>query len=214
MQTAPIARDTDIHEAIPRSAFPLDIRIQPIGGAAKIFDRDGKDIGKIEGVRDIEHSDLRVYTKEPSGLAFHTTSPNHPLFETEDEIQDGRGAVLGSIIFRTASSFTKERFDVFSGEEGHRTERFVIEETSALVRMVRNLSEDYPWLDLVQGFLMNPTYELRRSSGDSAIARIQKMPSALETHWRIELVSSIPKQYHDLAVGAMLVAVAHASASN
>ena len=193
MQTAPIDRDAETYAAIPRSAFPLDIRIHVVEGNAKIFDSHGKNIGLIEGNREVAHSDLRVYTKDPASLAFHITSPNTSLLETEDEIRDGRGFVFGSIIFRVASSFTKERFDVFSGLEGARTERFVIEETSSLIRMVRNLSQDYPWLDFLQRFIMNPTYELRHSSGDSAIARIQKMPSTAQTHWRIELVSSIPK---------------------
>ncbi|QTD44659.1 hypothetical protein [Ottowia testudinis] len=203
--------------AIDRSAFPLDARIQLLSdaGELRITGRDGRDRAWAQGERDWSQETLNVYADRGTRqLLFSISGANRSHRETEEEISGADGRMLGTFIYRTASALTKARFDVFSGARDKRTLRFVIEERSALLRWVRNLSEDQPWLDFLQGFVLNPTYDMRLASGGSTIARIKKMPSTLETHFRIELTGVIPKADHDLALAALINAIAHESASD
>ena len=195
--------------SIARHAFPLDVRIRIQGGEACVSSSDGREVGWIAGERDWNHVDLHVHAGRGQPLLFHITGANRPYRDTEDEVSNAQGQVLGSIIYRVASGLTKERFDVFSGGSGQRTLRFVIEERSMLRRLVRNLSDDHPWLDFVQGFVLNPSYELRLAGSGGVMACVKKMPSALGTHARIELAGAIPKAHHELVMAVLLYVATH-----
>lgn len=94
------------------------------------------------------------------------------------------GQVLGAVGRRGMKSLWKAHYDVFA--PGALTPTFVIQETNPWAKMLDGFLGEIPFVGMVTGYVLHPSYIAKRGEAGAPMLRLTKQPSMFESLFRLK----------------------------
>lgn len=184
--------------------FPLQIvfKILALSPQMYVSDAAGNAVGYVRQKLMAFKESVTVFTDETQSTPIYTINADRVIdFTANYHFADAAGNPLGHVRREGVRSLWKAHYVISVGDQP----TFEVNEQSALVRLADNLVSELPFVGVLTGYFLNPTFLVSRIGGPEAL-RMVKRPALLETHFEISRAGVISPQEQACALlGLMMI---------
>ena len=185
--------------------FPIEIAFKLLTLAPKLYvtDASGTSLGFVRRKLFAFREAVTVFRDESEAEAIYKINADRIIdFNANYHLTSVSGRSIGYIRRRGVRSVWRAHYEVYLGDR----RIFEIHEESALVRAIDTVIGEIPIIGLFTGFFLNPTYNVVRENGTTAL-RVIKRRAFLESLFRIEKIADIRPDEQECVMLALMMMI-------
>lgn len=163
--------------------FPLQIVFKVLALTPQMYvtDATGTAIGYVKQKLLAFKESVTVFTDDTQSQPIYTMNADRVIdFTANYHLADASGRSLGHVRREGVRSLWRAHYTIAIGDKP----TFEVNEASGWVRLLDSIVSQIPFLELLTGYFLNPTYIVTRIGGPETL-RMIKRPALLETHFAI-----------------------------
>ncbi len=184
--------------------FPLQIafKVFAIVPQLSVSDAAGQTVGYVRKNLLAFKEDVTIYADSTQAKPLYKINADRIIdFSANYHFSDTSGQPLGHVRREGVRSLWRAHYIISVGDK----ETFEVNEASGWVRLLDSIIGQVPFLELLTGYFLNPTYIVSRRDGAEALRMIKK-PALLETHFDITQTGPISADEQAAALlGLMMI---------
>ena len=156
--------------------FPLDLKfkISTLSSDFVATDANARTVAYVRQKMFKLKEDVSVFADETKQELLYTIKANKWLdFSASYVFSDANENQLGRVVRKGWKSIWKARYEIYDGND---QQDLLIQEENSWVKVLDAILNEIPILNILTGYLFNPTYILTRPDG-TLVARLSKKPS-------------------------------------
>lgn len=191
-------------------SYPLQVRFKLLAFAPRIAVTDSKDKQilyseqKVFALREA----IKIYNNENDKRQIYSIKTNQILdFGAQYFFYTGTNTTnpIGSIKEQGLKTLFKATYTLF---DNVKKEKYRIVESNAWIKVLDGILSMIPYVGLISGYFLNPTYIIVDLQTNKSIMLLKKEPSFWERQFRIEMIgSSLSEEEESICLLGLLMMV-------
>ncbi len=184
--------------------FPLDLRFKLLAIASQISLTDAN--GRLLWFTKQKAFKLReavtVYADAAQTKALYRMQADRVFdISARYRIEDATGAPVGLVLRKGLRSLWRAHYEIHRMNEPF----LLVQEENPWVKVLDGVVDSIPIVGMFTGFLLHPSYLVKRVDADTAVMRVTKQPAFFEGRYRIERLAMLDDEAERVAVLGLLM---------
>ena len=183
--------------------FPVQIAFKVLALAPQMYvtDADGRSLGYVRQklLRLVE--DVTIFADDTQQKEIYSIKADRVIdFSANYHFADAQGRPIGSVARHGVRSLWRAHYVVNVGDEP----RLEVSEERPFIRLLDGLIGEIPFVGMLTGLFLNPSYLVSRSGGGE-VMRITKRRALFETDFRIDKLGDTDDKEQECALLAAMM---------
>lgn len=185
--------------------FPLNLqfKVSTLASDFVVTDNAGDMVAYVRQKLFKLKEDVNVYADDrKSELLFNIKANQWLDFSASYQFADAQGNQIGRVARKGWRSLWRSHYDIIDENDQL---QFTVQESNPWVKVADGLLGELPLMGLVTGYLLNPTYLVRRAEGP-VVARLIKRPSFWGRKFEVTKEREMPQDEQErMLLGLMMM---------
>lgn len=167
--------------------YPLQLNFKLIALAPRIFVRDasGNTLMYVQQKVMALKEHVRVFSNEQMNQQLYEIKADRMLdFSARYYYRDMNGREIGSIKHKGMRSIWSAKYEIYAPGASEPT--YLMTEDNPWVKVVDSLVSEIPFVGMVTGYVLNPTYTVYHIASNAPVLKLKKEPAFFESSFSID----------------------------
>jgi len=158
------------------ATYPLKLTFKLLAFAPQVYviDSTGTQILYVKQKLFKLKEAVNIFSNDSQSQQLYSINADRIIdFSAKYNFTDMQGSNLGAVKRQGMASLWKATYQILEGD----TELFKIQEENPWVKIGDALLSELPLVGIASGYILNPTYLVKKSGTDQVVMKLKKMPS-------------------------------------
>jgi len=158
------------------ASYPLKLTFKLLAFAPQVYviDSTGAQILYVKQKLFKLKEAVNIYSNDSQSQQLYSINADRIIdFSAKYNFTDLQGTNLGAVKRQGMKSLWKATYQILEGD----TEFFTIQEENPWVKIGDAVLSEIPIVGIASGYLLNPTYLVKKTGTDQVVMKLKKMPS-------------------------------------